>query len=66
MRLLALLRLVARGAVCLRRAFDPLARFGLAVLAGTVCLFHLACSRYDEPAVRPCGADRGTPRTSRP
>ncbi|MFC9053124.1 hypothetical protein [Streptomyces anthocyanicus] len=51
--LLPLLLLLARGAVRLPHAFDPLALYGLAVLAGTVCLLHLAYSRYDDPAVRP-------------
>ncbi|MFH8977115.1 glycosyltransferase [Streptomyces sp. NPDC017890] len=50
--LLPLLLLLARRAVRLPHGFDLLTLYGLTVLAGTICLLHLAYSRYDDPAVR--------------
>ncbi|MFE1589275.1 glycosyltransferase family 2 protein [Streptomyces sp. NPDC058737] len=69
--LLPLLLLVALRAVRLPHVFDPLALYGLAVLASTVCLFHLAYSRYDDPAVRPLRSrpwhtERFPPLTAQP
>ncbi|MCA1222276.1 glycosyltransferase family 2 protein [Streptomyces sp. 8L] len=51
--LLPLVLLLARGVVRLPHAFDPLALYGLAVLAANICLLHLAYSRYDDPALGP-------------
>ncbi|MEU4655341.1 glycosyltransferase [Streptomyces sp. NPDC023723] len=51
--LLPLLLLLARRAVRLPHGSDLPLCYGLTVLAGTICLLHLAYSRYDDPALRP-------------
>ncbi len=50
--LLPLLLLLARGAYALQR--DPLLlSYGFTVLLGTITMFYLAFTRYDDPSVRP-------------